>query len=141
MPKLRSALKVMSRQDPSISYEIDDNDQITLKGMGKFHIEISVSRLQNEHKIKNLVMWPVQVEYRESPVDQSTTVYETLLLDEGDLSLRMEIDVDYAERQNFSQKSIQIGQYYVNGIHTKIPTWLEGKLQSWFTDAVTMGLG
>ena len=140
MPKLRSALKVMARQDPSISYEIDDNDQITLKGMGKFHIEISVSRLQNEHKIKNLVMWPVQVEYRESPVDQSTTVYETLLLDEGDLSLRMEIDVDHAERQNFSQKSIQIGQYYVNGTHTKIPTWLEGKLQSWFTDAVTMGL-
>ena len=103
----------MSRQDPSISYEIDDNDQITLKGMGKFHLEISVSRLQNEHKIKNLVMWPVQVEYRESPVDRSTTVYETLLLDEGDCNLRMEIDVDYAERQNLSQKSIQIGDLYL----------------------------
>ena len=41
------------RQDQSLDYEIDeDTDQINLKGIGSFHLEIVVSRLANEHKVK-----------------------------------------------------------------------------------------
>ena len=41
------------RQDQSLDYEIDkDTDQIILKGIGSFHLEIVVSRLANEHKVK-----------------------------------------------------------------------------------------
>ena len=53
---VREVTKILDnfkRQDQSLDYEIDkDTDQIILKGIGSFHLEIVVSRLANEHKVK-----------------------------------------------------------------------------------------
>jgi len=132
MPKLRKALKVMSRQDPSFSYEIDELDQVTLKGRGKFHLEICVSRLEHENKVKDLVMWPVQVEYKESPIDATTKVYETLIPEDGP-PMRMTIEVNYSERAQFASKSVKVGNW-----KTPLNNRLQDKMNRWLSDAVTM---
>ena len=47
--KLIQRLEILVKEDPSLSFDVADD--IVLRGIGTFHLEIAISRLKNEHKI------------------------------------------------------------------------------------------
>ncbi|MFA5698591.1 MAG: elongation factor G [Sphaerochaeta sp.] len=64
--KLRQALGILSQEDPTFSWRDDEETgQLIISGMGELHLEVLVTRLTNEMKIKARVGQP-QVTYRES---------------------------------------------------------------------------
>ena len=137
--KLRTALKLLTRQDPSISYEISDDGQVTLRGVGKFHIEVTISRLKNEHKVKNLVMWPIQVDFREQPAE-SSTVYETMIID-GMEPIRMTVEIEQnLEKPKFDATCVKISEscFLTAGNSLLKSQKLNKQLGLWVKDAVMM---
>ena len=50
------------QEDPSLSYYItEDTEEIVLRGMGAFHLEIAISRLETEHRIKDIFQYPMRI--------------------------------------------------------------------------------
>ena len=137
--KLRNALKLLTRQDPSISYEIDEDGQVTLRGVGKFHIEVTISRLKNEHKVKNLVMWPIQVDFREQPAE-NLTVYETMII-EGMDPIRMTLEIEQnLEKPKFDATCVKISDScFLTADNSLLKSKkLNKQLGNWVKDAVMM---
>jgi len=67
---LIKGLDILCREDPSLSYHVsEDSNEIVLRGMGAFHLEISISRLETEHRIKNIFQYPMRIDYREVPAE------------------------------------------------------------------------
>lgn len=65
--KLEQSLANMAREDPSFTYELDEQGITTIRGMGKLHLEIVRDRLQSEHGIDAL-LGPLQISFRETIV-------------------------------------------------------------------------
>ena len=63
--KLEQALESMSREDPSLTYEIDSMGVTTIRGMGKLHLEVARDRIETEHGISSQ-LGPLQISYRET---------------------------------------------------------------------------
>lgn len=63
--KLENALACLSREDPSFLYEVDQFGIITIKGMGKLHLEVIRDRIETEYNIQPL-LGPLQISYRET---------------------------------------------------------------------------
>nr|WP_321304544.1 elongation factor G [uncultured Sphaerochaeta sp.] len=70
--KLRSALGVLAQEDPTFTYRDDDETgQLVISGMGELHLDVLVTRLTKEMKIKARVGNP-QVTYRESVTKETS---------------------------------------------------------------------
>lgn len=63
--KLEQSLACVAREDPSFTYELDDQGITTIRGMGKLHLEVARDRLQSEHGI-DAILGPMQISYRET---------------------------------------------------------------------------
>jgi elongation factor G len=64
--KLLDALRVLDREDPTLTVEIDeDTDQAVLAGMGELHLEVALHRLQREFRVAARAGRPI-VAYRET---------------------------------------------------------------------------
>ncbi len=69
--KLRSA-RVLAQEDPTFTYRDDDETgQLVISGMGELHLDVLVTRLTKEMKIKARVGNP-QVTYRESVTKETS---------------------------------------------------------------------
>ncbi|MGE4454854.1 MAG: elongation factor G [Sphaerochaeta sp.] len=70
--KLRSALGILAQEDPTFTYRDDDETgQLVISGMGELHLDVLVTRLTKEMKIKARVGNP-QVTYRESVTKEAS---------------------------------------------------------------------
>ncbi len=70
--KLRSALGILAQEDPTFTYRDDDETgQLVISGMGELHLDVLVTRLTKEMKIKARVGNP-QVTYRESVTKENS---------------------------------------------------------------------
>jgi elongation factor 2 len=65
LPKLVEVLRKVSKEDASLRVEINqETGENLLSGMGELHIEITVFRIVNDHKVEVVVSKPIVV-YRE----------------------------------------------------------------------------
>ncbi|NLI74056.1 MAG: elongation factor EF-2, partial [Euryarchaeota archaeon] len=70
LPKLVEVLRSVAKSDPSIHVEINnETGEHLLSGMGELHLEITIYRLVNEHKIEIKSSPPIVV-YRENIKDR-----------------------------------------------------------------------
>nr|WP_319474712.1 elongation factor G [uncultured Sphaerochaeta sp.] len=70
--KLRTALGVLAQEDPTFTYRDDEETgQLVISGMGELHLDVLVTRLTKEMKIKARVGNP-QVTYRESVTKETS---------------------------------------------------------------------
>jgi len=66
LPKLVEVLRTIAKADPSIQVEINqETGEHLMSGMGELHLEITVYRIENEHKVEINTSQPIVV-YRES---------------------------------------------------------------------------
>ncbi len=66
LPKLVEALRSISKADPSIVVEINqESGEALMSGMGELHLEITEYRIKNEHKIDIKTSTPIVI-YRET---------------------------------------------------------------------------
>ena len=65
LPKLVEVLRLIAKADPSIQVEINqETGEHLISGMGELHLEITIYRVQNEHKVPVSTSTPIVV-YRE----------------------------------------------------------------------------
>lgn len=73
--KLRKALENLSIEDPTFTYKDDaETGQLVISGMGELHLDVLVTRITKEMKIKARVGNP-QVSYRESVRSEAEEEY------------------------------------------------------------------
>ena len=74
--KLREALKTLSMEDPTFTYR-DDNEtgQLIISGMGELHLEVLMTRITDEMKVKAKAGNP-QVSYRECITSEASGTEE-----------------------------------------------------------------
>jgi len=76
LPKLIEVLRMISKADPSIQVEINqETGENLMSGMGELHLEITEYRIRNEHKVDIITSEPIVV-YRESVGQKSTDEFE-----------------------------------------------------------------
>ncbi|MDA3956956.1 elongation factor G [Oceanispirochaeta sp.] len=64
--KLRSVLDTLQKEDPTFKVsENDETGQLIISGMGELHLDVLVTRITDDHKVKANVGKP-QVSYRET---------------------------------------------------------------------------
>ena len=55
-------MQLSLKEDPSLSYIVtEDTEEIVLRGMGAFHLEIAISRLETEHRINDIFQYPMRI--------------------------------------------------------------------------------
>ncbi|KYK28476.1 elongation factor EF-2 [Thermoplasmatales archaeon SG8-52-1] len=76
LPKLIEVLRMVSKADPSIQVDINqETGENLMSGMGELHLEITEYRIRNEHKVDIVCSEPIVV-YRESVAKKSSTKFE-----------------------------------------------------------------
>jgi elongation factor 2 len=76
LPKLIEVLRSISKADPSIQIDINqETGENLMSGMGELHLEITEYRIRNEHKVEIVTSEPIVV-YRESAAEKSTQKFE-----------------------------------------------------------------
>ena len=111
---LIKTLEILVKEDPSLSFDIDENtDDIILKGIGRFHLEIAISRLKTEHKIKNIITLPFQVVYKETPLheQQFSRKLSCLSGEDGEANFDLKFTItpfDDEELIQFTQEHVKI---------------------------------
>ena len=75
LPKLVKVLRDISKADPSIHVEINqETGEYLMSGMGELHLEITEYRIKNEHKVDIITSEPTVI-YRET-VKKKSPVFE-----------------------------------------------------------------
>lgn len=76
LPKLVEVLKSVSKADPSISIQINqETGENLMSGMGELHLEITEYRIKNDYKMEIVCSEPIVV-YREAVSKVSPTKFE-----------------------------------------------------------------
>ena len=76
LPKLVEVLKMISKADPSIQININqETGENLMSGMGELHLEITEYRIRNDHKIEIVTSEPIVV-YRETVGKPSPSKFE-----------------------------------------------------------------
>ena len=76
LPKLVEVLKSVSKADPSIQVNINqETGENLMSGMGELHLEITEYRIRNDHKIDIVTSEPIVV-YRETVSKKSSQKFE-----------------------------------------------------------------
>jgi len=106
---LIKGLDILCREDPSLSYHVsEESNEIILRGLGAFHLEISISRLETEHRIKNIFQYPMRVDYREVPV-QSSNILHLQTFEFQNKSYKVEFEYEIRPNGN-SEKILKFRQ-------------------------------
>eukprot|EP00796_Vickermania_ingenoplastis_P004725 gene4724-3416_t len=80
--QLDTALAELTREDPSLSFRVDDFGNRVLQGLGELHLEIALSRLQNEYQLSCRLL-RATVAYRETLAPPSFTEEEDPKVPQG----------------------------------------------------------
>ena len=76
LPKLIEVLRSISKADPSIQVQINqETGENLMSGMGELHLEITEYRIRNDHKLDIVCSEPIVV-YRESVSKESPNKFE-----------------------------------------------------------------
>jgi elongation factor 2 len=76
LPKLIEVLRIVSKADPSIQVDINqETGENLMSGMGELHLEITEYRIKNDYKVEIVTSEPIVV-YRESVAKKSPTKFE-----------------------------------------------------------------
>ncbi len=76
LPKLIEVLRIVSKADPSIQVDINqETGENLMSGMGELHLEITEYRIRNEHGVDIVTSEPIVV-YRESVAKKSSQKFE-----------------------------------------------------------------
>jgi elongation factor 2 len=76
LPKLIEVLRIISKADPSIQVDINqETGENLMSGMGELHLEITEYRIRNEHGVDIVTSEPIVV-YRESVAKKSPHKFE-----------------------------------------------------------------
>ena len=76
LPKLIEVLRAISKADPSIQVNINqETGENLMSGMGELHLEITEYRIRNDHKLEIITSEPIVV-YRESVSKKSPGKFE-----------------------------------------------------------------
>jgi elongation factor 2 len=76
LPKLIEVLRIVSKADPSIQVDINqETGENLISGMGELHLEITEYRIKNEHGVDIVCSEPIVV-YRESVAKKSPNKFE-----------------------------------------------------------------
>jgi len=76
LPKLIEVLRTVSKADPSIQVDINqETGENLMSGMGELHLEITEYRIKNEYKVDIVCSEPIVV-YRESVAKKSPNKFE-----------------------------------------------------------------
>jgi len=76
LPKLIEVLRTVSKADPSIEVDINqETGENLMSGMGELHLEITEYRIKNEYKVDIVTSEPIVV-YRESVSKKSPNKFE-----------------------------------------------------------------
>ncbi len=76
LPKLIEVLRIVSKADPSIQVDINqETGENLMSGMGELHLEITEYRIRNEHGVDIVCSEPIVV-YRESVAKHSPNKFE-----------------------------------------------------------------
>jgi len=76
LPKLIEVLRTVSKADPSIEVDINqETGENLMSGMGELHLEITEYRIKNEYKVDVICSEPIVV-YRESVAKKSPNKFE-----------------------------------------------------------------
>ena len=69
--KMNDTLAILSREDPTFTYhEDEETGQLIISGMGELHLDVLVTRMQDDFKVKCRVGSP-QVTYREAVTESA----------------------------------------------------------------------
>ena len=100
----------MCREDPSLSYHVtEETDEIVLRGMGAFHLEISISRLESEHRIKNIFQYPMRVDYREVPTHPANISHEQqVTFQKKNFRIHLEYQIRPNGQADFTTKNVKL---------------------------------
>ncbi|KAK5576607.1 hypothetical protein RB653_007751 [Dictyostelium firmibasis] len=63
IPELIEALTILQKEDPSFHYQVTEDQNILISGMGELHLEIIKDRLDNHFKVESR-MGKMRVQYR-----------------------------------------------------------------------------
>ena len=70
--RLKEVLTILSREDPTFLWKEDEETgQLVISGMGELHLDVLVTRITDEYKVKARIGNP-QVSYREAISDEAT---------------------------------------------------------------------
>jgi elongation factor 2 len=76
LPKLIEVLRIISKADPSIQVQINqETGENLMSGMGELHLEITEYRIRNDHHVEIVTSEPIVV-YRESVGKKSPNKFE-----------------------------------------------------------------
>jgi len=76
LPKLIEVLRIVSKADPSIQVDINqETGENLMSGMGELHLEITEYRIKNDYKVEIVCSEPIVV-YRESVAKKSPNKFE-----------------------------------------------------------------
>ncbi len=76
LPKLIEVLRTVSKADPSIQVDINqETGENLMSGMGELHLEITEYRIKNDYKVEIVCSEPIVV-YRESVAKKSPNKFE-----------------------------------------------------------------
>ena len=90
---LLQILKIISSEDPSFKYKIDESSQdIIISGMGELHLEVIKNRIENEFKIKTRIGTQL-INYKEAISKQNRILFN-LKKDIKGITLKCEIDIE-----------------------------------------------
>lgn len=78
IPLLAEALAELSREDPSLHVSKSDFGTTVVSGMGELHLDILMSRLENEHRVKCRLLRAI-VEYRETVLESRSLEHAVLV--------------------------------------------------------------
>eukprot|EP00924_Labyrinthula_sp_SR-Ha-C_P013118 maker-scaffold_12-snap-gene-10.54-mRNA-1 protein AED:0.24 eAED:0.24 QI:92/1/1/1/1/1/4/103/745 len=106
--RLMAALETLEKDDPSLSYFVDDEtEQIVVSGLGELHLEVVLYKLRHEFRLPEAQLKDLQVRYRETisePFEMEFTILtkKTSVLQDVDDDLETQETVDIKLR--FSAK-------------------------------------
>ncbi|KAN0055689.1 hypothetical protein ACTA71_011572 [Dictyostelium dimigraforme] len=89
IPELIEALTILQKEDPSFHYQVTEDQNILISGMGELHLEIIKDRLDNHFKVDSR-MGKMQVQYR------------------GTISYSSQSTMDDADEEGLNQSSFNI---------------------------------
>ncbi|KAM9962560.1 hypothetical protein ACTFIR_005469 [Dictyostelium discoideum] len=75
IPQLIDALTILQKEDPSFHFQVTDDQNILISGMGELHLEIIKDRLDNHFKVDSR-MGKMQVQYRGSISYSSQSTFD-----------------------------------------------------------------
>ena len=134
--QLDKALINLSREDPSLRVQTNENDQTILSGMGELHMEVVLERIRKEYKI-DADLGPLMVAYKEAPVSNARCQVEFERTIGSDLH-RVELDLSVSPLDVGQEPTLTFSKNKADKLNSLRP-WQAKALERGFSNAIVNG--